>query len=160
MRDALNVISADPNKHKLFPDIANARLSIAGTQDKLPVYFRNDSFSLPGNPASPTTHIIKPASLYCLDIQKNEAFCMDLAHQVGLSDPKSQLYHFEGHELLLVERYDRQRSGNAVKKIHQEDFCQAMGLPFNRKYQETGGPGFLQCRELVEEYLIERTTEC
>lgn len=37
--------------------------------------------------------------------------------------------------------------------MHQEDFCQAMGLPFNRKYQEQGGPGFSQCRELAEEYL-------
>lgn len=153
LRDALNRIDADPSKHKLFPEITNARLSIAGAQDKLPVYFERDVFFLPENPASPTTHIIKPSSPYFSDIQRNEAFCMDLADQVGLSVPTSQLYDFAGHELFIIERYDRQRSGSKVTRVHQEDFCQAMGLPFSRKYQETGGPGFLQCRKLAEEYL-------
>jgi serine/threonine-protein kinase HipA len=159
LKDALDKIKADPSMFKLFPAMANSRLSIAGAQDKLPVYFELDSFSLPENSASPTTHIIKPASPYFPDIQRNEAFCMDLAYQVGLPVPKSSLYNFEGHELFFVERYDRQRSGHTVKRVHQEDFCQAMGLPFSRKYQETGGPGFLQCRELVEEYLPEHITE-
>ena len=155
LKVALDTIKADPDKHKLFPEMANARLSIAGAQDKLPVYFEFDSFSLPENSGSPTTHIIKPASPCFPEIQRNESFCMDLAHQVGLSVPKSQLYNFEGHELFLVERYDRQRTGKTVIRVHQEDFCQAMGLPFNKKYQEKGGPGFLQCRELAEEYLYD-----
>jgi serine/threonine-protein kinase HipA len=155
LKKALDAISADPKNHKLFPEISIARLSIAGAQDKLPVYFERNSFSLPENPASPTTHIIKPASPYFPNIQRNETFCMDLARQISLPVPESQLYNFEGHELFFVERFDRQRSEQTIKRIHQEDFCQAMGLPFNRKYQETGGPGFLQCRELVEEYLAE-----
>lgn len=153
LKVALDIIKADPDKHKLFPAMANARLSIAGAQDKLPVYFEGESFFLPDSSGSPTTHIIKPASLYFPDIQRNESFCMDLAHRIGLSVPKSQLYNFEGHELFLVERFDRQRTRGAVIRVHQEDFCQAMGLPFNRKYQETGGPGFAECRELAEEHL-------
>ena len=150
---ALDMIRADPDKHKLFPKMTNARLSIAGAHDKLPVYFEDDRFFLPENSASPTTHIIKPASQYFPDIQRNETFCMELAHQIGLPVPKSQLYNFEGHELFLVERFDRQRTGDRVIRVHQEDFCQAIGLPFNRKYQETGGPGFAECRELAEEHL-------
>jgi serine/threonine-protein kinase HipA len=153
LKVALDMIKADPDNHKLFPEMVNARLSIAGAQDKLPVYFEDDSFFLPENSGSPTTHIIKPASLYFPDIQRNESFCMELAHHIGLLVPKSQLYNFEGHELFLVERFDRQRNGDAVIRVHQEDFCQAMGLPFNRKYQETGGPGFAECRELAEEHL-------
>ncbi len=153
LQKALQTIKSDPGKHKLYPELVHARLSIAGAQDKLPVYFKNDSFYLPENSASPTTHIIKPASSYFQDIQRNEVFCMDLAQQVGLCVPQSQLYTFAGHELFLIERYDRLHSDNTVKRVHQEDFCQAMGLPFNRKYQEQGGPGFLQCRELAEEHL-------
>ena len=153
LKVALDRIKADPDKHKLFPAMTNARLSIAGAQDKLPVYFEGDSFFLPDSPGSPTTHIIKPASLHFHDIQRNESFCMDLARRIGLSVPMSQLYNFEGHEIFLVERFDRQRKSGAVIRVHQEDFCQAMGLPYNRKYQETGGPGFAECRKLAEEHL-------
>ncbi|MBE0674511.1 MAG: type II toxin-antitoxin system HipA family toxin [Bacteroidales bacterium] len=153
LRETLQAIKSEPGKHKLYPELASGRLSIAGAQDKLPVYYENGSFFLPENPASPTTHIIKPASPYFHDIQRNEAFCMDLARQINLPVPHSGLYTFAGHELFLIERFDRLRLGNKVIRVHQEDFCQAMGLPFNRKYQEQGGPGFLQCRELAEEYL-------
>lgn len=153
LQNALQAIESDPGKHKLYPELANARLSIAGAQDKLPAYFEKGSFYLPENSASPTTHIIKPASPYFRDIHRNEAFCMDLARQVGLSVPHSELYTFAGHELFLIERYDRFHSERIVKRVHQEDFCQAMGLPFHKKYQEQGGPGFLHCRELAEEHL-------
>ena len=153
LQNALHAIESDPGKHKLYPELAHARLSIAGAQDKLPVYFQKGSFYLPENSASPTTHIIKPVSPYFHGIQRNEAFCMDLARQIGLSVPHSELYTFAGYELFLIERYDRFHSENIVKRVHQEDFCQAMGLPFHRKYQEQGGPGFLHCRELAEEHL-------
>jgi len=82
-----------------------------------------------GNSGSPTTHIIKPANLHIPDIQRNESFCMELAHHIELPVPKSQLYNFEGHELFLVERFDRQRTGNAATRVHQEDFCQVMRGP-------------------------------
>jgi len=42
---------------------------------------------------------------------------------------------------------------------HQEDFCQAIGLPFNRKCQEKGGPGFLQGRELDKEHVLSNISE-
>jgi len=151
LQSALQTIESNPGKHKLYPELANARLSIAGAQDKLPVYFDKGSFYLPLNSASPTTHIIKPASPYFHDIQRNEAFCMDLARQVGLSVPHSELYTFAGHELFLIERYDRLHSKNRVKRIHQEDFCQALGYGHEKKYQEHGGPSFAQCYRLVQE---------
>lgn len=44
---ALDKILASQGSHKLFPEIKNARLSIAGAQDKLPVYMENDHFFLP-----------------------------------------------------------------------------------------------------------------
>jgi len=41
-----------------------------------------------------------------------------------------------------VERYDRKidPSTGEVQRIHQEDFCQALGVPSHRKYQQEGGP--------------------
>jgi len=89
LKVALDIIKADPGNHKLLPAMANGRLSIAGAQDKLPVYFKDDSFFPPENSGSPTTHTIKPANLNFPDIQRNESFCMELAHHIELPVPKS-----------------------------------------------------------------------
>ncbi len=157
--DALDRIQTDPENRQLYPEIKNARLSIAGAQDKLPVYMEKGHFYLPMNPGSPTTHIIKPASPYFQHIQRNEAFCMDLAKSLGLNVPVSRLIKTGSHELFAVERYDRKKQNKTILRIHQEDFCQAMGVPASRKYQEKGGPGFTQCRELVDEYLSDQGFE-
>jgi serine/threonine-protein kinase HipA len=55
-----------------------------------------------------------------------------------------------GHGFLLVERYDRafDENGN-VKRLHQEDFCQALGYPSSRKYAADGGPVFRDCFQLL-----------
>jgi len=37
-------------------------------------------------------------------------------------------------------------------RLHQEDFCQALGLPPELKYEKEGGPGFSDCFKLVEEW--------
>ena len=51
---------------------------------------------------------------------------------------------------LLVQRYDRAfgDDGN-VRRIHQEDFCQALGVPPETKYASEGGPTFKDCFELL-----------
>ena len=36
-----------------------------------------------------------------------------------------------------------------VRRLHQEDFCQALGIVAARKYAAEGGPGFRQCFDLV-----------
>ena len=51
---------------------------------------------------------------------------------------------------LLVERYDRAIHDNGhVRRIHQEDFCQALGVPPETKYASEGGPTFKDCFELL-----------
>ena len=44
---------------------------------------------------------------------------------------------------LLVQRYDRQ-PGVPGQRLHQEDFCQALGIVSEHKYQNEGGPGLAQ----------------
>ena len=41
---------------------------------------------------------------------------------------------------LLVERYDRDLTADPIRRLHQEDICQALGRPSDRKYQSEGGP--------------------
>lgn len=150
---ALDRLETSSDQPQLYLEMQPARLSIAGVQDKLPVYFSENKFYLPTNSGSATTHIIKPLSPMFPGIQRNEAFCMDLARIIGIRVPNSQLIQMGPHELYLVERFDRKILPERVARIHQEDFCQAMGLPVDRKYQIKGGPGFSQCRSLIDEYL-------
>jgi len=151
--DALDKILVDPEKYKLYPEMKKAKLSLAGAQDKLPVYLKGTQFYLPKNSGSATTHIIKPINAGFTDIPRNEAFCMELAQRSGFPIPNSRIMKIGGHELFVVDRYDRQVFNKEIVRIHQEDFCQAMGYPAERKYQEAGGPGFAECRELIDEYL-------
>ncbi len=142
-----------PGRYKLYPEMKHAKLSLAGVQDKLPIYIKGTQFYLPKNSGSATTHIIKPINTDFTDILRNEAFCMALAQRSGFVVPRSKIMKMGNHELFVVERYDRQEVNKEIVRIHQEDFCQAMGYPAERKYQETGGPGFLECRELIDEFL-------
>ncbi|MBC2705893.1 type II toxin-antitoxin system HipA family toxin [Desulfobacula sp.] len=151
--EALDKMLVDPGRYKLYPEMRQAKLSLAGAQDKLPVYIKNTQFFLPKNSGSATTHIIKPINAGFNDIPRNEAFCMELAQRSGFSIPRSKIKKIGGHELFIVDRYDRQELNKEIVRIHQEDFCQAMGYPAEQKYQETGGPGFAECRELIDEYL-------
>ena len=54
-----------------------------------------------------------------------------------------------GRGFLLVERYDRVVGSGRVKRLHQEDFCQALGFPSSRKYAADGGPVFRDCFQLL-----------
>jgi serine/threonine-protein kinase HipA len=53
--------------------------------------------------------------------------------------------------LLLVRRYDRSTGPEPrqVSRLHQEDLCQALGLPPTRKYQGEGGPSLADCVALL-----------
>lgn len=153
LAEILHLIKNDPENHRLYSSMSNARLSIAGAQDKLPVYIEGDDFFLPGNSGSPTSHIIKPSSVFFPDIQRNELFCMSLAKNIGINVPESSIVDFDGCEVFIVERYDRERKKGLLTRIHQEDFCQALGTPASLKYQEQGGPDFEDCHNLLERHL-------
>ena len=125
------------------------RLSLAGAQSKLPVVLVSGRIALPA-PGQPTTHILKPPIARFPATMENEAFAMRLASRLGLDAAAVEAYPVADRRCLLVTRYDRQRRADgAVRRLHQEDFCQALGVLSSRKYAADGGPGFRQCFELV-----------
>lgn len=75
---------------------------------------------------------------------------MALADAMQLKPARSRIYAIRDHHFLLVERYDRTHdaSGN-LHRLHQEDFCQALSVVPEMKYQNEGGPDFAQCFDLV-----------
>lgn len=125
------------------------RLSLAGAQDKLPVVFAGNRIGLPRN-RTPSSHILKPAIRNLSDTVTNEGFCMALAEAMQLKPAKSQVRSVLGRPFLLVERYDRVADiqGQHLRR-HQEDFCQALGVVPEMKYQNEGGPDLAQCFDLV-----------
>lgn len=125
------------------------RLSLAGTQDKLPVVVDGDRIGLPRN-GTPSSHILKSAIHAVEDSVTNEGFCLALADAMQLMPARSRIYSVRDRRFLLVERYDRihDASGNLLR-LHQEDFCQALGVVPEMKYQNEGGPDLAQCFELI-----------
>jgi serine/threonine-protein kinase HipA len=125
------------------------RLSLAGAQSKLPVVLVEGQIGLPA-PGQPTTHILKPPIARFPATTENEAFAMRLAAGLGLETAPVEPYGAGGRACLLVTRYDRRAEPDGtVRRLHQEDFCQALGIVADRKYAADGGPGFRQCFELV-----------
>jgi serine/threonine-protein kinase HipA len=125
------------------------RLSLAGAQDKLPVVFDGERLGLPRN-GTPSSHILKPAIQSVEDSVINEGFCLALAQAMQFQPAKSRIHAVLNRTFLLVERYDRlaDAQGNR-RRVHQEDFCQALGVVPEMKYQNEGGPDLAQCFELV-----------
>ncbi|HLA00763.1 MAG TPA: type II toxin-antitoxin system HipA family toxin [Thermodesulfovibrionales bacterium] len=129
------------------------RLSLAGAQNKLPVYVEGNGVFLPMG-SYPSSHILKPPIRDWPETVENEAFCMALAGRLGLPVPSAMIR--KGIDTLyLVERYDRKRdeTGRLIR-LHQEDFCQALGIPPDQKYESEGGSSLCQCFSLLSEKSI------
>ena len=140
--ELLRLIQEMPQRPMRAGD-ADIRLSLAGAQDKLPVVAEGGRIGLPRF-GSPSTHIIKPAITSAAGIEGsvfNEGFCLALASALGLDAAPAHMQRMGDCTYLLVTRYDRQRSVNgAWVRLHQEDFCQALGVVPETKYQNEGGP--------------------
>jgi serine/threonine-protein kinase HipA len=91
--------------------------------------------------ALPTTHILKPAVTGFDDHDLNEHLCLLAARHLGMSVTSSAVMTFGEERVIVVERYDRVRTPDGLlQRAHQEDLCQALGVPPTRKYENEGGP--------------------
>ncbi len=134
-----------PSRPLLADPDEGIRLSLAGAQDKLPVVVRDGRIGIPLG-RTPSTHIVKTPIARFDDTVANEAFCLELARSLGLSAASAEIREAGGQEFLLVERYDRRHAADGqVERIHQEDFCQALAIPPQLKYESEGGPGLADC---------------
>lgn len=127
------------------------RLSLAGAQDKLPVIVADDGRIGLTKGRTPSTHILKTPIADHDGTIANEALCPAIGRLLGIDTVRTSPHRIAGREFLLVERYDRQHTEQGVRRLHQEDFCQALGLPASRKYQNEGGPGLADCFALLRE---------
>lgn len=127
------------------------RLSLAGAQDKCPVLVRGDQFYLPLQ-ETPSSHILKFEIPDYKNVPAYETFTTMLALKTGLPAVKMQFHKAGGKSYICIKRYDRyQDSHGKIHRLHQEDFCQALGFGYQYKYQQDGGPTFAQCYRLVQD---------
>lgn len=125
------------------------RLSLAGAQDKLPVVVGGDGRIGLTKGHTPSTHILKTPIERLADTVANEAFCPAIGRALGIDAVTALPRRVEDREFLLIERYDRRAESHGTRRLHQEDFCQALGIPASRKYQAEGGPSLAGCFALL-----------
>jgi serine/threonine-protein kinase HipA len=108
------------------------RLSLAGAQPKF-LLARFDAEWFEPVDGAPSTHVLKP-SIEWESSAQNEALVLNLARAVGLTDCEAFVEYFGDQSVLATSRYDRVVEGRSVRRVHQEDMCQALGMRVGEKY--------------------------
>ena len=147
--EALEILSM-LEKRPLMVGEEDIRISGAGAQDKLMISLVEGKIAIPTG-ITPSTHIIKTNISGLEETVQNEFFCMKLARKLGLPVPEVWIYRINKTPFYLIERYDRKiDSDGNVKRLHQEDFCQAMYVPPELKYEKEGGPSLKDCFDFLD----------
>jgi len=137
--------------YSFWPVDERPRLSLAGAQDKCPVLVRDEQYFLPQGEA-PSSHILKFELPDYRHLPVYEAFTTHLAAAIGLPVVDISLQSIRQHRYTRITRYDRiWDERGEVRRLHQEDFCQALGYGHDKKYQEHGGLSFADCYRLLQE---------
>ena len=124
------------------------QFSLAGAQPKTAFLFDGQRWGVPYG-LTPTTHILKPPIDAFDGHAENEHLCLALARALGLPAARSEVLSFEDEVAIVVERYDRARAADTLRRLHQEDMCQVLGFPPTKKYQNEGGPGCAEMNEAI-----------
>ena len=122
--------------------------------------------------ATPTTHILKlPLGLVgnmradMTDSVENEWLCAQIMAGLGIPMATADMVSFGDAKALAVTRFDRRWQGIPLEadkrtrfkppeaawiaRLPQEDFCQALGIAPDRKYQSDGGPSAYDCLQTL-----------
>jgi serine/threonine-protein kinase HipA len=132
--EVTRLVAELPGYH--LPDGAAPQASLAGIQDKVLLTALDDGGWGWPEQGAPSTHIVKPEPLAgsLPHLVQTEDWALHVARAADLAAAESRLATFDQREAIVVTRYDRDRSGH---RLHQEDFCQAIGLAPQAKYEST-----------------------
>lgn len=146
----LRRLRVDPAAWHIPPE--SGGFSLAGVQAKVALLFDGERWGRPRGRMA-TTHILKPAIPRFVDQDVNEHLCLRLCARLGIPASTSSVMSFDDERVIVVERYDRVRSADGWRRVHQEDMCQSLGLPPARKYENERGPGVSDVARLLREYV-------
>lgn len=125
------------------PDETGDPSPLAGVQGKIALARLPDGrFALPKLGLNvPTTHILKVPRRGEMTMVEQEHLLMQLMAQLQPHPVAETSVLGEGDlRGLLVTRFDRVIEGSHVRRIHQEDFAQALGFGPQLKYERNGTP--------------------
>lgn len=134
------------------------RFSLAGAQAKTALFLQDGRWGVASG-SIPTTHILKPAAAGFDDHDLNEHLCLDAARRVGLLAARTRVDSFGSESAVIIKRYDRVIEPNEVRRVHQEDLCQALGISPSGKYQNEGGPAPKDVAALLRHVIQPRHAE-
>jgi serine/threonine-protein kinase HipA len=155
-QDLERLIEELPSKPFLVGE-EGVSMSLAGVQTKVAIALdQTGGICIPMN-GSPSTHILKPDAPRLRGSVQNEAFCLTLARRMKIPTPSVTTGRAGKRTYLLVKRFDRTEVSGRWRRLHQEDFCQALGKPPSAKYEanQTGirGPGLKDMFELTRRHM-------
>ena len=140
LTDRMALLRKDAAAFRLANDLG--RMSLAGAQAKTALYFDGRRWGVPAG-RMPTSHILKPRIPGFDGIVENEHLCQDIARRCGLVAARSFVLELD-EPVIVVERFDRLPHPDPeriLRRVHQEDMCQALQKLPGEKYQESRGPG-------------------
>lgn len=151
LEDRIDRLVADRSEARRHGD--EGQFSLPGAQAKTGLFFdeENKRWGIPKG-ATPTTHILKPNVGEFEDFEINEHYCLRLGAQLGLRTAESWTETIGQHRVIVVTRYDRINLNGRLVRVHQEDFCQALGVKPEDKYQKDGGPSAGDVFALLRDY--------
>lgn len=152
----VEAILDDPDHWVDDSDEDESRFSLGGNQGKFALARIGDAWFEP-NGRAPSTHIVKPGMVLATgrtdsDVQAVEFVTMRAARKLEVRAATVEILNFAGVPAFVTTRIDRRTGSNGdVRRIHQEDFCQALSIYPSLKYEEDGGPTMADMVQLVAE---------
>lgn len=126
--------------------------SLGGKQSKIALAcFDGQWFRCEGDAA--TTHIVKPGIGRLQHEALNECICQNIAIASGVLAAKAGFTVFDGVPALVSERFDRViMEPKRVRRLHQEDFCQALSINPENKCTSEGDPNPSSILNLLDKH--------
>ena len=148
--EGLELLRADPS-YRFSAAHADTGRSLGGMQPKDALALTADGWAVPWGRQA-TTHILKlDRDLYPHETLV-EHVTMRTAARLGIPAAATRVLHGEDFDVIVVERYDRVAGETGEpQRIHQEDLCQALGLPPGRKYQRFHGATAARCARVLRD---------
>lgn len=105
--------------------------TLAGMQPKITLHRTAQGqwqACLSGAPSTWIVKVAQPRDSPAADVVDTEVLSLDLARAAGFAAAHAELHTFDGVRAIAVRRYDRVETQEGLRRTHQEDLAQAIGL--------------------------------
>ena len=152
--------------------VTKSHLSLTGASGKVGLYYNkiDKKWYLPIGEA-PSTHIVKQSHVRLKKIVANEQLSLLTAKHLGIEIPESFIVTTNRNDdeavLFATKRYDRQFVANnneinglpVPRRLHQEDFAQALGIASVNKYEKNQEGYMKMLFDVIRSYSSDPVTD-